>query len=181
MARGVTNLCPGVTRICHTYAGCYSGSLFSHWFSRQEGDCGLCLKLHRTCMIPGSLESFLRLSGADVPFKLMTHLRSRRSELTAWATPGMRGQAGKKSSTVPKRKHESPCTNFVFPPLIDHQPPYVRSLMLRGRMVQRLISLSSLPLPSTIPAAVYASQPQGLKRLSDSSCSLGGCSPWEVH
>lgn len=43
----------------------------------------------------------------------MTHLLSSSSEPTAWATPRMRGKAGKKSSSVPKRRRESHYTNFV--------------------------------------------------------------------
>lgn len=76
MPRGVTNLFTGVTRTCQTCARCCAGSLSSHWLTRQEVDCGLsqnhvrggclCLKLRRTCMIPGSreLSQALRCWGA---------------------------------------------------------------------------------------------------------------------
>lgn len=163
------------------------------WSIRQEGDCGLsqkswesgsfCLKLHRAYTIPGPLKShhsFLRLSAARVLFRLPTHLLSSWSEPTARAAPGLRGQADKKR-LCSKMKRRVPLYQLCVPTFTHHQPPYVGSLMLRGRMVRTLVSLSCLPLTSTIPAAVYASQPQGPKRLLDSSSSLCGCSPWEVH
>lgn len=56
-------------------------------------------------------------SGSQLPRHLLSwwHLLSSYSEPTAEAAPGLRGQAGKKSISVPKWGDESHCSNFVSP------------------------------------------------------------------
>lgn len=167
------------------------GSLSSRCFIRQEGDCGLCQNHVKGAAFASNYTEHVQslvlwrdtpaFSGSQVPFKLMTHLNEQQIRANSMGNTWNERASRKEKQLCSKMKTWVPLHQLCVPTLIYHQSPYVRSLMLRGRMVRRLISLSSLPLPSTIPAAVYASQPQGPKHLLDSSFSLCGCSPQEVH
>lgn len=88
--------------------------------------------------------SFLRFSAAQAPFKLMTPTQQliwANSRGSTWAE-----RAGREEKYFcSKMKRWVPLFQLRVSSFTHHQPPYVRSLMLRGKMARAFIRLSSPP------------------------------------